>query len=143
KKGPGNLDWFDNLIGSNWDDVSRTALRSDLNGNPQMAALFREADELKKAEYAESWNLIKKARGNNCIFKTDVDLLKKTRELKSNSVFMQRIGGDQGLENLIKANVRARCKTCGNAGAAFLKNIDEYLEDVEHLVMNYHGVDGF
>lgn len=56
---------------------------------------------------------------------------------------MQKIGGDEGLESILKANVRARCKSCGNDGVAFLKHIDEYLDDVKHFVDNYHGIDGF
>ena len=91
----------------------------------------------------KTWKLIRNARGSQSSFKTDIDLLKKVSELKQSETFMQRIGGEQGLQDIIKANVRARCKSCGNSGASYLKNIDEYLDDVKNLVDNYHDVDGF
>ena len=91
----------------------------------------------------KTWKLIRSARGSQSSFKTDIDLLKKVSELKQSETFMQRIGGEQGLQDIIKANVRARCKSCGNTGAAYLKNIDEYLDDVKNLADNYHDVDGF
>lgn len=34
-------------------------------------------------------------------------------------------------------------KSCGSAGADFLKHIDDYLDDVEHFVSNYSEVNGF
>ncbi|MFK7033376.1 hypothetical protein [Flavobacterium oreochromis] len=83
------------------------------------------------------------ARGANAAFRLDVSLLEKIAVLRNDANFIQKIGGEAELEKIIQANVRARCKSCGNAGADYLKHIDEYLDDVHHFATNYHGVDGF
>ncbi len=95
------------------------------------------------ADGFSSWKVVRNARGSQSLFKTDIDLLKKVAELRNDAQFLDRIGGEQGLQRIIQANVRARCKSCGSAGAAYLKHIDDYLDDVRHLVDNYNDVDGF
>lgn len=90
-----------------------------------------------------SYRIIYNARGTSSAMKTDLALLNKVSDLKRDASFIQKIGGEAELERMITANVRARCKSCGNAGAAYLKHMDEYLEDVHHFVNNYHGVEGF
>ncbi len=89
------------------------------------------------------YRLVYNARGANAVMKTDIALLNKVAVLRKDAAFLQKIGGEKGLENIIAANVRARCKSCGTAGAAYLKHIDEYLDDVHHFVNNYHDVLGF
>jgi hypothetical protein len=90
-----------------------------------------------------SYELLFHARGANSTMKTDMALLNKVSQLQNDAVFLQKIGGQKGLENIITANVRARCKSCGTSGAAYLKHMDEYLDDVHHFVTNYHAVPGF
>lgn len=91
----------------------------------------------------DSWKHVYSARGNNSLWKTDIHLLNKVSELKNNNAFMKHVDDTDGLESILKANVRAGCKTCKNTGHNFLKSIDEYLDDVESFIVNYHGKDGF
>lgn len=114
-----------------------TSLGNDIDNVAQLKSAFNSNYHL-----VSSWENVFNARGANSILKRDIDLLEKVADLKSNGTFMNRVGGEQGLEKIIQANVRARCKS-SNGGAPFLKYIDEYLADVENLVMNYHNVEGF
>jgi hypothetical protein len=138
------VDLFDFLPG-HWPQATKDAFKLDYGSAPDaFRALFdNAASAAQRTKLAEAWGIVKKARGSNSVFKTDAALLQKVTDLGQNATFMQRIGGGAGLEEIIKANVRARCKSCGDAGAAFLKHIDEYLDDVKHFVDNYHGIDGF
>ncbi|WP_121966550.1 hypothetical protein [Myroides sp. N17-2] len=61
----------------------------------------------------------------------------------SNKKALDAIGGESGLEEIIKANVRAGCSTCGKASTSFLKNMDEYLDDVLYFGNTFAGKEGF
>lgn len=116
-----------------------TNLTTDLaNASEQFKSFIKTNDDAFMV-YKNIYN----ARGANAAFRLDVSLLQKVAVLRKDATFMQRIGGEIELEKIINANVRARCKSCGNAGASYLKHIDEYLDDVQHFVNNYNDVEGF
>lgn len=126
------------LLDDTWDDALRTALNTDIqDGTDVFRALLNNSDDFVK--HAEAWKNIRNARGANSAFKTDVALLNKVADLKQNTTFMQRISGDEGLEKIIQNNVRAPCKTC-TGGSKYLKDMDEYLDDVAHFVDNFYDV---
>ncbi len=104
--------------------------------------LFDKFNEDGTGELVNAWTNIYNARGAGSAWKKDPSLLDKVAELRGNGDFMQNIGGPDELEKLLKANVRAGCKTCGDASQTFLKDIDDYLDDVEHFVTNYNHLEG-
>lgn len=117
-------------------------LAEDLAASSNSAA-FRNFIKNNENGFA-SYQIIYKARGASSTLKTDADLLNKIAEMRSDATFLQRIGGDKGLEDIIGANKRAVCKTCTKAeGAAHLQHFNDYLDDVKNFVDNYHNVDGF
>lgn len=114
----------------------------DLNTDLLASAQFQ--DKLNQVpDLVDSWTHVYNARGAAAVWKTDVVLLEKLAAVKTNTGFMTHVGGNEGLEAILTANVRAGCKSCGDAGEAFLKPIDGYLDDVEDFVSNYNGNEGF
>lgn len=120
--------WFKDLLKVMADDTTPTELKALINSS---------------VSYEDAYKIVYNARGAESVIKTDVATLEKIVTLQQNTTFMQKVGGNSGLEEIIKANVRVRCKSCGNSGANFLKHVDEYLDDVEHFVTNYKDIDGF
>lgn len=125
-----------------------------MNGLPNVATKRAFANALKSNENLveefingtvrlDDWQFITSAKGLNSILATDVATLKKVGSLRKNKLFLDAIGGQEGLSDLLKANVRARCVSCGTSGAAHMKLMDEYLADVEHFVINFKSTDGF
>jgi hypothetical protein len=113
--------------------------KADINSSAELKNLF--AKNIDKAdELSDAWKTLLNARGANSVLKKDIALINKVADLKKNSSFMQNIGGNEGLEKIIKNNVQAPCKSCGNSGSKYLKNMDEYLDDVEHFVTNFNNV---
>lgn len=114
-------------------------LTSDLNnGTAEFKNFIKNGDDAY-----DSYRIIYNARGANSVMKTDVALLNKIAELKADATFMQRIGNEDGLEKIIKANVSAPCKSCGNAGSNYLNHIDDYLNDVKDFTNRYYNIPGF
>ncbi|OWP73946.1 hypothetical protein [Flavobacterium oreochromis] len=87
-----------------------------------------------------AYKTIYNARGANAAFRLDVSLLEKIAILRNDANFMQKIGGDEGLQQIIKNNVRVPCKSCGNSGSKYLKDVDEYLDDVRYFVNNFSEI---
>lgn len=119
--------WFSQLL----DDAAKSS-------NTEFTVFVRNNDNAFVA-----YEVIYNARGAGAVMKTDPALLTKVSELLNDSEFLRRIGGQAGLEDVIKANVRAGCSVCGTPSTTYLKNIDEYLDDVHHFVNNYNEVPGF
>jgi len=118
--------WFSQLV----DDISKSS-------DSDFASLVRNNDDAFVA-----YEIVYNARGANALMKTDPDLLREISVSLNDALFMERIGGQEGLEAIIQRNVKAPCSTCGNTGAAYLKNIDLYIKDVRHFVNNYADVPG-
>ncbi|WP_313578089.1 hypothetical protein [Chishuiella sp.] len=93
----------------------------------------------------DSKELILKTFGRETKFATDDNTVRKVAEFltEKNKKALSYIGGEQGLQDIIKANVRAGCTTCGTATTNFLKNMDEYLDDVLDFSNKYSKKDGF
>ena len=73
----------------------------------------------------------------------DPAIINKTADLMENPTFITRIGGSpDDLAAIIRNNVFAGCNGC-TGSREFLKSIDQYLVDLEHFVINYHGIPGF
>ncbi|WP_421498027.1 hypothetical protein [Flavobacterium columnare] len=112
-----------------------TNLTTDLaNASEQFKSFIKTNDDAFMA-----YKTIYNARGANAAFRLDVGLLQKVAVLRKDATFMQKIGGDEGLEAIIRNNVRATCKTC-NGGAKYLKDMDEYLDDVAYFVNNFYEI---
>ncbi len=112
-----------------------TNLTTDLaNASEQFKSFIKTNDDAFMA-----YKTIYNARGANAAFRLDVSLLQKVAVLRKDATFMQRIGGEEGLEAIIRNNVRATCKTC-NGGAKYLKDMDEYLDDVAYFVNNFYEI---
>ncbi|CAM3289775.1 hypothetical protein [Empedobacter stercoris] len=131
------LSKIDNL--PNLSAAERNALKADINTSAELKNLFVKNID-KTDELSDAWKTVLNARGANSVLKKDVALINKVADLKKNNSFMQNIGGNDGLEKIIKNNVQAPCKSCGNSGSKYLKNMDEYLDDVEHFVTNFNNV---
>ena len=101
------------------------------------------AEKVTKELLEKAESLVKKARSEASKFANDSKVINKVAEFLSNKKALEAIGGEEGLEAIIRANVRAGCSTCGKATTSFLKNMDEYLDDVLDFVSKYKEVDGF
>ena len=118
--------WFNQLL----DDVAKSS-------NTEFATFVRNNDNAFVA-----YEVIYNARGANAVMKTDPALLSKVSELLNDSEFLKRVGGQNGLEEIIRNNRLAPCKTCGNSGKTYLKPMDEYLQDVRYYANNYGNIPG-
>jgi|GEM_PF-4816624 len=122
------------------DQATRNAFHNALRNNSNLAAEF-----VNGTVKIEDWKLLIAARGLNSDLANDILTLKKVGQLRKKPGFMSAIGGEDGFRDLLQANVRARCVSCGTAGAAHMKNMDEYLADVDHFIDQFANpmVDGF
>ena len=80
----------------------------------------------------QDWVTLTKALGANSKIATDLKTLQKVKQIRNNADFSNALGNN-ALEEIIRGNNRASCATCQTAGTAAAKNMDEYLEDVEHF----------
>jgi hypothetical protein len=89
--------------------------------------------------------LIIETFGRATKFADDPKTIEKVAEFltDTNKDALKSIGGKEGLQDIIRANVRAGCITCGTASTNFLKNMDEYLDDVLDFANNYSKVNGY
>jgi hypothetical protein len=88
-----------------------------------------------------AWELLARHSGPGSERLWDRDLIDKVIELRRDFPdFIETIGGDNALIEIIFANKLAGCTSCQTAGAAHLKNIHEYLDDVKYFVDNHMGV---
>jgi hypothetical protein len=80
-------------------------------------------------------------------FARDERTINKVAEFlnSSNKNALDAIGGETGLQEIIRANVRAGCGACGTSATKFLKNMDEYLDDVLEFSSKYgnRNINGF
>jgi len=93
---------------------------------------------------ARGWKLLDDLYGGGTASKRlwDGDLIAKTTELSNNTVFMQRLGADaetqlSALKNIISKNAHAGCNVClppTRLQFAYLKSIDQYLDDALYFV---------
>ncbi|NBB31842.1 hypothetical protein, partial [Cellulophaga sp. BC115SP] len=68
-------------------------------------------------------------------------LLQKVKVLQDDNSFVSKIGGVNGLAEIVAKNSRAPYKGCTNCNATYLRDIDEYLDDVKHF-STFSGVAG-
>ena len=135
------------------EDVSENVAEELFNGrtapiggdtNARLAHTAEDtAEKVTKELLEKAESLVKKARSEASKFANDSKVINKVAEFLSNKKALEAIGGEEGLEAIIRANVRAGCSTCGKATTSFLKNMDEYLDDVLDFVSKYKEVDGF
>jgi len=135
------------------EDVSEDVAEELFNGrtapiggdtNARLAHTAEDtAEKVTKELLEKAESLVKKARSEASKFANDSKVINKVAEFLSNKKALEAIGGEEGLEAIIRANVRAGCSTCGKATTSFLKNMDEYLDDVLDFVSKYKEVDGF
>ena len=136
-----------------FEDVSEDVAEELFNGrtapiggdtNARLAHTAEDtAEKVTKELLEKAESLVKKARSEASKFANDSKVINKVAEFLSNKKALEAIGGEEGLEAIIRANVRAGCSTCGKATTSFLKNMDEYLDDVLDFVSKYKEVDGF
>lgn len=107
-------------------------IQSIENGSPEFK-LFIKND----LEGASNWRMVYEARGAGSIMKNDLKILNKISDIKNSSAY-EVIGGESGLKQIITANRRAPCFTCGDPLVNHLKNMDDYLDDVKHFAENYN-----
>ncbi|WP_212906263.1 hypothetical protein, partial [Capnocytophaga stomatis] len=131
--------------------VTRSAIegKTDLNilkQNFDEKAFKTQLDELGKISKdisQKAKDLLKTARGSATKFATDKRVIEKVSEFLNNPKALNTIGGEQGLQDIIRANMRAGCGDCGKATTKFLKNMDEYLDDVLDFAKKYENTEGF
>ncbi|MDR0196397.1 MAG: hypothetical protein LBI73_14855 [Myroides sp.] len=136
-------------------DLQEAVAKLPGEGNNSLTKQYlSEVDEGKRANILNSLSnkledkareIVIKAFGRDSQFAKDDLVLNKITEFlqPSNKITLDAIGGEKGLQDIIIANVRAGCSTCGNASTSFLKNMDEYLDDVLYFGNTFAGKEGF
>lgn len=101
----------------------------------------------ESVEQVKAWDLARRSRGDNSVWKTDVALLSKLTELKRNLTFMQRIGGDEGLEAILKVEVSQRMKKLTDKLASEVTSainsityINDHFKDVDWNAIYMHVI---
>lgn len=73
----------------------------------------------------------------------NMPLLEKVALQLDNTALLRKLGGLNGLAAIIAKNERAPYRGCTGCAMTYLKNIDEYLDDVKHFADYYSGKPGF
>ncbi len=115
-----------------------TKLAADLiaNNSALMKKFRNSADDFDNLEYLKSWETVfLKHSGPNVRRTADVKLLDKVYEVRKDQDVFDALGGEEGLATIIEKNPAAPC--CGDAAHNYLKNIDEYVDDVKKFTKEF------
>lgn len=89
----------------------------------------------------KAWKLLYDAKGT-LKYKTDFVLLKQVAKMQNNTILLERLGGREGLVDIIRKNEFAPCYTCSN-NKDYLEKMDEYLQSVEYFANTFHNTTDF
>lgn len=120
-------------------DINKNFGKNGLNGN---LASFVDS------RWFRAWTVVFKARCagvSNCNENTKADwaVLQPVDEMfEYPSLGIDRLGGYDGLVEVIKKNNRAPCNTCDPPSVSYLNKMDQYLKDIIYFISNFSGKEG-
>ncbi len=101
---------------------------------------LKSDDKLIDCSVFEAWYIVYLAKGT-LKYKTDFVLLKQVANMLYDGS-LEKLGGLDGLVDIIKKNVSAPCHTC-DSNKDYLEKMDKYLESVVYFANTFHNATNF
>ncbi|KAA2242739.1 hypothetical protein F0L74_09435 [Chitinophaga agrisoli] len=125
---------LDYLLSTNMDNATLAEFLSDIGatgGVAHLAGNIRSID----ANLVDAWKLMKAAKGDaSKNYQVDFAALREIRAARTDATFNTEIGGDDGFETALTANILLNCATCA-PGQDFVRTASEYVKDFRNFAV--------